>query len=158
MKPIVKNAFLWGLIFSCTVLYFFFGLFAFGPRIESAFYPVFKNVSAVPISVDSVHGIIRIGATADKVRMCEWTGIQALVFREGMWLQGKIYFSDPRLPGPEENLPISRPTGRQSLGQIYVRPDGDKIKVVVYHRCHPLWQTTTLLYELDLNNWPNQVR
>lgn len=145
----ILNALIWSTTFVMTIssmtLLFFFQ----GPKIETWLFPVFSNVVATPLKFDRESGVIHIAASGSKDRLCSWQGITAMVERDGTWHQGGVFFADPRTGGSPK-LPPSRSTGQQSLGEIWIFPAGDKLRVFLYHNCHPLWQTTTFLYELDL--------
>jgi hypothetical protein len=145
----ISNAALWSVTFiailSMTTIVFFFQ----GPKVETLLFPVFSNVHATALKYDREGDVIHVAASGSKDRLCSWKGITAMVLRDGTWHQGGVYFADPRKGGTPK-LPPSRSLGQQSLGEIWIFPAGDKVRVYLYHECHPLWQTTTFLYELDL--------
>lgn len=133
--------------------------FTFGPMVETRFFPVISDVKATPVQVDKDTEILHLAALGTKVRQCEWKEITAMVLRDGQWRQGSVYFTDPRsTPTPRTQITISRPVGSQSLGEIFVFPSGEAVRIYLYHTCHPFWQSTTFLYELDFNRVPRQVR
>ncbi len=143
--------------FSSTALLICFIVFSYGPGIETRRLPVFSDVRATSIEVDEKNNVLRLAATAMKVRQCEWKGIVAMVERDGYWHAGKVFFTDPRQDEPSTELPMTRPPGLQTLGEIFVFPYGEKVRVYTYHQCHPFWQTLTPLYELDFSKKPAQV-
>lgn len=158
MKSVIR-AFSIGLAVAISFIFVGMALFHWGPKIESVLYPVVSNVKVAPVEIDLTRSIVHIVAYGAKVRHCEWQGITALVERNNMWYQGKVHFADPRTGSPESATTAraeSRPAGTQSFGEIFIFPAGDRIQVFLYHRCHPLWQTTTFIYELDLNENPAQ--
>jgi hypothetical protein len=132
--------------------------FSFGPRIETALFPVVADVKATLVSFRSEDEIMHIAAVGNKKRQCEWKDITAQVYRDGQWHQGFISFTDPKYGPPQTKLPTSRPTGPQSLGEIWVFPTGERVQVYLWHNCHPLWRTMTFLYELDFSEKPFQVK
>lgn len=134
-------------------------MFSLGPRIETAVFPVIDKVQATLVQNDKQREILHLAALGNKERQCEWKAITAMVFRDGSWRQGSVYFTDPRKDKtPDMEVGISRPVGSQSLGEIFVFPSGEKVQVYLYHNCHPFWQTMTFLYELDFSKTPYQVR
>lgn len=146
-----------GLVFSTVVLLFTFTVFSIGPAVETRLFPVFSDVRATAIDVDDKQSILRLASTATKQRQCEWQEIVALVERDNVWYQGRVYFTDPRLDNPSTVIPATRPPGLQILGEIFVFPHGEKVRVYTYHQCHPFWQTFTPMYELDFKKSPVQV-
>lgn len=158
-KHHLKIAFCWALAFGVVAWVAGIAMFVIGPKLETAVLPVIDQVRATTIEIDSSREILHLAAIGKKERQCEWKAITAMVLKDGTWHQGKIYFTDPRKStNPVMDTPVSRPLGVQSLGEIFVFPTGDRVRVFVWHDCHPFWQTMTFLYELDLNQVPQQVR
>lgn len=96
-------------------------------------------------------------ANGNKVRAaCAWKSIDAMVLRDDIWVQGMVYFEDPYHGDKllQKELPPTRPGGMQNLGIIHVFPNGQKVRVHVRHRCHFLWETLTLLYEIEVDPSP----
>ena len=159
MTSCFKAGLAWAIAFSAAISAATLSLFTFGPKIETAQFPVIGNVQAMLIQMDSDREILHLGAYGTKSRQCEFKAITAMVYKNNQWHQGKVFFTDPRTnKAPQVALPISRPVGTQSLGEIFVFPAGDRVQVYLYHDCHPLWPTMTFLYELDFNKQPMQVR
>ncbi len=159
MKHYLKIALAWSVALVSVPAVFFALLFSFGPAVETAVWPVITNVRATLVQRDDHNEILHLAALGKKVRSCEWKNITAMVYKNGVWQQGSVYFTDPRThTDPRTAITISRPKGSQSLGEIFVFPAGDRVQVYLYHACHPLWQTTTFMYELDLTKTPHQVR
>jgi hypothetical protein len=134
-----------------------FVAFILGPSIESRYFPVFTDVTPYVLDTSEDRNMIMMTANGNKVRgICVWTSINAMVLRNGEWVQGMVYFTDPHNGDKSlsRKLPPSRPAGMQNLGTIFVFPNGQKIKVHVRHRCHPLWETPTFLYETDVDPSP----
>ncbi len=158
MKDHMKRALAWCFAVSMIVWTAGISLFLLGPRVETKVLPVIDHVQATLIDVDKEREVLHLAAYGQKVRQCEWKAITAMVHKNDKWHQGTVYFTDPRLAGqPITQVPPSRPIGAQSLGEIYVFPSGDGVRVYLWHQCHPLWQTMTFLYELDLTGSPVQI-
>lgn len=133
--------------------------FYLGPIYETKFMPVFKDTSAAIIEVDKKQDLVHVAVTGQKDRPCEWKGIVALVERHGVWTEGTLVLKDPRGSQLPPNTPsVTRPVGKQHLGEAFISPIGDRVQVYFQHRCHPMWQTQTLLYELDMSQRPAQVK
>lgn len=134
-------------------------LFVFGPRVETKMFPVITSVRATVVQLDTRDEVMRLAAYGSTERQCESKALSAFVYRNGAWHQGSIYFTDPRKGHPPiTTLPPPRPIGTQSLGEIFVFPSGEKVRVFAWHQCHPLWTTMTFMYELDLSASPAQVK
>ncbi len=129
-----------------------FGFFTLGPKIETRFLPVQNEVHATVGAVDKNLQMVEVFITAHKSRQCKWEGASPMVLKNGRWIQGAIYFTDPRLnKNPQRELPVSRPAGNTSFGTFYIFPAGERIQMYLYHSCHPFWQSMTLMFDIPVS-------
>lgn len=148
--PYILKAALSAVTFFVVLFSLLYAFVTFGPMYETKFLPVVTGVQATPIEIDRNQQVVRVAVLGDKVRQCERVGSVAMILNGGVWSTARVYMNDPRNSELQEKIGTNRPLGQQSFGEIYISPLGEAIRVYVYHRCHPLWQTQTALYELDL--------
>lgn len=140
-------------IVTATVL---FGFFTFGPKVETTLFPVQSPVYATVTNVDQKFQLMEVFITATKIRHCQWIGASPMVYRDKHWVQGAIYFTDPRTTAtPQREIPTGQvqPTAENtSVAKFYILPIGDRIQMYVYHNCHPFWPTTTLMFDVPIEH------
>lgn len=122
-------------IATCWV-FVIFVFFIIGPITEGKYLPVVTNVSLTHIKQNEDHTEIVFEGV--KVRTCEFVEVSAIVQNNGASNKGKIIFED--YDGSKSRAP-----GQQLFGPWKIYPNGNRITIVSYHRCHPLWQTVTPL-------------
>lgn len=153
-----KKALSWSAAIGMVVWTAGIAMFFIGPKVETALFPVIGDAQAALMSYRAEDEIMHLAALGNKKRQCEWKAITAQVYKNGQWHQGSVTFTDPAKGPTRPDLPVSRPTGPQSLGEIWVFPTGERVQIYLWHNCHPFWQTMTFLYELDFSKTPFQVK
>lgn len=117
--------------------------------IEHSFMPVIRDFEISKIEHTNTQ--IYISGWKRKERDCSFIGISA----EGINADNerrdlKIVFQESHIP----QYPI--PIGKHTWGPwAIVMPVDDNIRILTLtatHRCHPAWNTTTELIELDIKN------
>lgn len=116
---------------------------AIGPVIDKHF-PVVRPFVVEQTSVDG--GRVLIEGWLEKRRECRFIEVVGLTHRPGRMdvVIPITYLEEPR--------PKSRPIGKQSWGPwALVVPSGTtSVDLISYHRCHPLWETKTLLATVEV--------
>lgn len=110
---------------------FFFLMIA--PKIESALFPVYKDVIITEVSRTS--STIVLAAAGKKSRACSHKEVQGIAHIGETAVTTTISAIIP----PK----TSRPIGYQHFGNWLVEPRGDKIDVYVVSKCHIFWDTIT---------------
>lgn len=103
------------------------------PRLESALFPVYKDVFITEVS--RTNNTIVLAAAGKKVRSCPHREVQGIA-RIG---DNSVTTTISAIIPPK----ASRPIGYQHFGNWLVEPRGDKIDVYTVSRCHIFWDTVT---------------
>lgn len=116
----------------------------FGPILESKFFPVVTDTVIEHVkSVDPEYTALQI--FANKNRACELISLEGLSGPIGSPRQSEIrVLKADNVQGVEIR---SRPDGQQDFGVWLFKPQGEYVKVVARHKCHPLWDTTSTFIE-----------
>lgn len=124
-----------------TLLFGIAVFYSLGPRLETRFNPVYRQVIVTQIKreKESVQFIV----SGFKARACTFIGIDVLTYRKDRWIPTSI-IQDPNFPL------ITTPTGHQILGSFWINPAGTKIVFETRHFCHGLWTTVTRGPEIEV--------
>jgi len=121
------------------------GLLLLVPRVERFFLPVLEDFIITSIQKDEkvmvVHGYVR------KVRDCEYVGTQA-------WVKhGQVRYEVPLVFPTTPSTRVSDPSGPLMWGPITAYlplVSAEEIRVVMTHKCHPLWVHETQLLRMPV--------
>ena len=104
--------------------------------IEGKVLPVTDKLTITSLTEDKA-GVILEGSF-NKLRHCEFISLE---WRTPFGQRIEYSFL-------EDYEPISRPTGGQIIGPwlLFKVKSLNDLEAVVTHKCHPLWQTKTILY------------
>lgn len=142
-----KHGVAWAFAFSLAFLTIALAALTFGPQMETRLMPVVSSVSSQIVNLNAERGVLHVIAIGKKTRNCSWENVSAETQLNGKWASAAVYFSDPGLGNPKTDVP-GHQVGDQFLAEMFVFPVGDNVRIQLHHRCHPLWQSTTELYEL----------
>ena len=106
--------------------------------LEPRYLPVVKDFRIT--SQVKVGKSLQISGEMTKVR-------ESCRFQEVSAYSGKAYLHLTFPDVPPSMLGTSRAAGEQAWGPWLVTPYHDKIRLIVRHRCHALWDTTTVLID-----------
>lgn len=157
MLDIFKKSAVISFAFSAVVGTVICAAFLFGPRLETAYAPVVKEINVALMSNDGQ--MLELLMTGIKTRQCKLLELAATVeTKSGIWETATVYLKDPRQhPNTADDL-VSRPSGGMSVQRLYIFPAMPKVRLVAYHKCHALWPTMTEFFELDLTRRPVQIK
>jgi len=135
--------------FFCGTIGLFFAMitiFAGGPALETAYWPVLGKLEFTDVKpLTDETAITRVRFT--KKRDCEYLGIS--------WYRGSSVMISERvsmtaIKDPDDTSSPTRIVGTQDAGPWRIGMSADDIikksYVVIYHRCHPFWNTMTKFY------------
>jgi hypothetical protein len=112
--------------------------FTLGPMTETKFWPVYGKFRIV--DMDDLQDGLRIVARFEKKRNCDPQGYGWYLGEFGIMKQVVTRSGD---------LVVHRPIGIQ-LGTFFIKDlttkDVPYLYAEVYHHCHPLWITRTIIY------------
>ena len=108
-----------------------------GQWAEQRFFPVVEKFQ-VTFEQHTHEGLI-ISGSMDKVRQCRFVEVAAYA--------GAAYLSVDFPDRPAREIGKTRAEGEQAWGPWLITPDVEKVKLVVRHQCHALWDTVTVLLE-----------
>lgn len=134
--------------------------FYFGPGVEAGSFPVVVNARIIPVPNDPTAppDSMRVLLHSVKVRQnCELVNRLVSVRMSTSkgspdeWVRGSAFFKDE---GADEWVPLgkTRPIGDVIVDQVQIRPKGVGLHIVLVHKCHPFWLTTTTeaeIHDLD---------
>ena len=132
--------------FAMVVVMTVFLVFYFGPGVESRFFPVITNARVIPVPNDAspqTEGMRLLLHSIKERENCELVNRLVTVRVLGEeWVRASAYFKDP---ATSEFVPLgkTRPVGDIVVDEVQIKPKGEGIHIVLVHRCHPFWLTTT---------------
>ena len=119
-----------------------------GPAIESRYWPVLSKATFSVVHRGA--GRMTIDWTATRHRgTCQFVSVVALVRRGDDWHAAVLSRAEDETDAPLAGT--TRPTGLQRFTRLDVIPDGQTLRMVLRHRCHPLWLTVTQLPDAELS-------
>jgi hypothetical protein len=127
-----------------SVLYTFFVV---APAIETRFFPVVGKLNILSHVTDPATGATTLMASFTKLRDCEYVGLSwTHILPDGK--QERVPIILGRKQGDTSSP--NRPVGQTSAGPWVLPLSWDEIQhhsfAQLYHRCSPLWATTTEFY------------
>lgn len=135
-----------GMLAGIGLLSILMTFFVAGPWIETRFMPVLSKLEFVSIQPDTENtSIVRVKFTKNKD--CEYMGMAWYVTN----LSGiSDRVSMVPIKDPNDTSSPNRMVGTQYAGPwrigLTLKDIREKSYVLVYHRCHPFWTTTTVFY------------
>ena len=115
-------------------------------RLEGRFFPVVINTLATEIEPVGTNRI-RISGVFDKVRDCEFEGLEFYLVGPG----GSRSAVDYQF----EDVSVVRHSGRERFGPWLLHLTEQQFQTqtfaVAYHKCHPFWETVTQFYPATAN-------
>lgn len=136
-----------------VALLFAAATFTAGPEIEQILKPVVRGTKAASIpftgtpleAKDANHVIL----TTTKIRpSCKLEDTSAAVLRNGSWIRGTIKFKDATT-GELVTSRALRPAGAAVVDELFIFPEGERVRMELMHSCHLFWNVRTVLFELE---------
>lgn len=112
-----------------------------GRALESRVFPVARDFS-LEISQREAEALV-FSLYGEKVRDCDLQSLRAFVLIDGYWQPAHLTVQGVPM------LLQARPMGLQVWQDWRVEPTGTRLQLVVQHRCHWGWLSTT-----KLGDWP----
>lgn len=123
-----------------------------GEFVEGYYLPVMKDAS-IEITGRTPDGNLIVTLYVDKVRgHCRIVDLTAMVRKDKIWYRARVFSADYK-----PIVPATRPPGYQRFDPWIVHPSGDRMRVVIRHDCHPLWETVTVLGDWPTPQLPPQL-
>lgn len=120
-------------------------VFYFGPTIETEFFPVVKanQLIAVPNKPNQTDAIRVLLYSVKQRENCQLVNrLVSVRIAENQWVRGTAYFKEED-SGQFVALGKTRPIGDVVVDEVTIKPYGIGLHVVLVHKCHPFWLTTT---------------
>ena len=121
-------------------------VFYLGPDVESALFPVVKSARVVVIPSDPKQppdGIRVLLHSIKQRESCELVNrLISVRVTDTEWVRAIAFFKDEGT-GELVQLGKTRPVGDVVVDEVQIRPKGLGLHIVLVHRCHPFWLSTT---------------
>lgn len=125
-------------------------VYTIGPNIETKFFPVVSNVKVVMVPNEPGEVGLRLLLNSVKQRETCQLVDRLVSVRVGadVWVRATAFFKDE---GTDEWVALgkTRPIGNTIVDQVKIRPHGEGLHMVLIHRCHPFWLSSTVQTNLQ---------
>ena len=117
--------------------------------VETKFWPVIRDGSILKIEPEVESNKIQLMLSGTKQRSCTYLSTQLAVYDGEKWVP----------TGALESVRYTisnRPTGKQVFAMYKFDSGWTKIRIQALHRCHSLWDSMSVVAEVDLQDIKTQ--
>lgn len=119
--------------------------FIVGPMLETDYWPVVKDGMAIRIEPEDELEKVHLLISGNKQRRCRYISSQLSIFDGAQWVPSQATASP-------QYVISDLPHGIQVFGIYHLNRGWSRIRVESTHRCHFLWDSTSVVLETNFDD------